>query len=88
MFNNNARANLILTFLFSMMFVLWLISQSLQLDIYFLGLDMYRIQTETEQLRKENLMLQEEALHYRSYTIIYTEATSMGFTKAHEVVIK
>jgi hypothetical protein len=84
----NARANIILILLFSTMFVLWLINQTLQLDIYYMGIDMYHTQIEIEQVQKENMILNEEALSQRSYTIIYKEATDMGFTTAHEVVIK
>jgi hypothetical protein len=84
----NRRANAILILLFSTMFVLWLINQTLQLDIYYLGIDMYHAQTELEEVRKENALLEKENLTLRSYTIIYRKATDMGFTTAHEVVIK
>lgn len=84
----NTRANAILILLFSTMFILWLINQTLQLDIYYQGIDMYHTQMEIERVQKENMMLNEENLKLRSYTIIYSEAKGMGFTDASYVVVK
>jgi hypothetical protein len=84
----NTRANIILVLLFCLMFVLWLSNKTIDLNTYFMGIDMYHIQLEAEELQKENILLRNEWLREASYTIIYSKAINMGFTNAQYVVIK